>query len=33
MGNFKDLKVWQESKNLAVQVYKLTQNGSFVKDF
>jgi four helix bundle protein len=33
MGNFKDLKVWCNSKNLAVKIYKLTESGSFVKDF
>jgi four helix bundle protein len=33
MGNFKDLKVWQESKNLAVNIYKLTEEGAFIKDY
>ncbi len=33
MGNFKELKVWQQSKDLAVEIYKLTEGSSFVKDF
>ena len=33
MGNFKDLKVWQKAKDLAVRVYKLTDEGKFFKDF
>ena len=33
MGNFKELKVWQQSKKLAVNIYKLTEEGAFVKDF
>jgi four helix bundle protein len=33
MGNFKKLLVWQRSKDLAVRVYKLTDSGSFIKDF
>jgi len=33
MGNFKKLLVWQKAKDLAVNVYKLTDSGSFVKDF
>ena len=33
MGNFKKLLVWQKSKDLAVRIYKLTERGSFVKDF
>ena len=33
MGNFKELKVWQESKDLAVNIYKLTEDGAFIKDF
>lgn len=32
MGNFRNLRVWQEAKNLAVYVYKVT-NSSFSKDF
>ena len=33
MGNFKELKVWQQSKDLAVNIYKLTDEGNFFKDF
>ena len=31
--SFKDLRVWQESKNMSVEIYKLTQNGKLSKDF
>jgi four helix bundle protein len=30
---FKDLAVWQKSKDLAVDIYKLTNKGLFSKDF
>jgi four helix bundle protein len=33
MGNFKDLKVWLQAKDLAVDIYRLTDVGNFVKDF
>jgi len=33
MGNFKDLKVWNKSKDLAVKIYKVTDEGLFNKDF
>lgn len=33
MGNFKDLKVWLQAKDLAVDIYRLTDEGNFVKDF
>ena len=33
MGNFKELRVWQLGKELAVRIYKLTQTSSFSKDF
>lgn len=33
MGNFKKLRVWQKSKDLAVSIYMLTDSGSFNKDF
>jgi four helix bundle protein len=33
MGNFKQLRAWQIAKELAVKVYKLTQNQQFKKDF
>lgn len=32
-SNFKELKVWQESKQLAVEIYKLTNNEAFKKDY
>jgi four helix bundle protein len=33
MGNFKELKVWQHSKDLAVNIYKLTEEEAFIKDY
>jgi len=33
MGNFRDLKIWQEAKNIAVDIYKITGNGQFEKDY
>lgn len=30
--NYKSLKVWQKSKNLAVDIYMLTSNSKFVSD-
>ena len=33
MGNFKELRVWQLAKNLSVNIYRLTQNQKFLKDF
>ena len=33
MSGFRDLKVWQKAKDLAVQIYKETQQGPFVRDF
>ena len=33
MGNFKDLKVWHKAKELAVHIYRVTQNGKISKDF
>ena len=33
MGNFKELRVWQIAKELAVKIYKMTQNPQFKKDF
>jgi four helix bundle protein len=33
MGNFRELKVWQKSKDLAVYVYKITKEGEISKDF
>ncbi|MCX6334877.1 MAG: four helix bundle protein [Bacteroidia bacterium] len=33
MGNFQKLHVWQVSKNLAVNVYKLTRSSLLSKDY
>lgn len=33
MGNFKNLKVWQKGKDLAVYLYAQTQQGVFCKDY
>jgi four helix bundle protein len=33
MGNFKELCVWRKAKDLAVDIYKLTDSGSFLKDY
>jgi four helix bundle protein len=33
MVNFKELKVWQQAKDLAVDIYRLTDQGFFIKDF
>ncbi len=33
MGNFRELNVWQKAKNLAVKIYKLTENDFFKRDF
>ena len=33
MGNFLKLRVWLIAKDLAVKIYKLTQNPQFRKDF
>ena len=33
MGNFRALNVWQKAKNLAVKIYKLTENDLFKRDF
>jgi four helix bundle protein len=33
MGNFKELRVWQLAKELAVKVYKPTQKPAFSKDY
>jgi four helix bundle protein len=31
--SFRELRVWQEAKKLAVEIYKLTASGSLSKDF
>ena len=33
MGNFRELRVWQRAKDLAVFIYKTTTEGKFSKDF
>ena len=33
MGTFRDLRVWQEAVNLAVDIYTITGKGDFSKDF
>jgi four helix bundle protein len=33
MENFQELKVWQRSKNLAVSLCKITEQGAFDKDW
>jgi len=33
MGNFQELKVWQRAKDLAIYIYKITNEGQFTKDF
>ena len=32
-GGFRELKVWQRAKDLAVMIYKITDSGSFCRDF
>ena len=33
MGNFKELSLWKYSKDLAVDIYKITDQGKFCKDY
>jgi len=33
MTGFRDLKVWQRSKELAVLIYKITKKGPFTRDY
>jgi hypothetical protein len=33
MTGFRGLEVWQEGKDLAVDLYKVTQKGAFDRDF
>ena len=33
MGKFRELKVWQRAKDLAIFIYKLTDHSSFAKDY
>jgi len=30
---FRNLRIWQKSKDLAVEIYKITSNGKFQRDF
>lgn len=32
-SNFQDLPVWQEAKDLAVQIYKITKEGKLKRDY
>jgi four helix bundle protein len=33
MGNYHQMEVWKESKDLAIKVYLLTNKGKFIKDY
>ncbi len=33
MGKFEELHVWQESKNLAIEIYRISAQDNFSKDF
>lgn len=33
MGNFRELRVWQRAKDLAVYIYKISNKGAFSKDY
>ena len=33
MSGYRDLKVWHRSKDLAVTIYRITQEGEFRRDF
>jgi four helix bundle protein len=33
MASFRDLRVWQEAKALAVEIYSITRQGSFTHDY
>lgn len=32
-GGFKELKVWHKGKDLAVFIYRITEEGNFTKDY
>ncbi|MCL0076035.1 four helix bundle protein [Dehalococcoidia bacterium] len=32
-AGFRELRVWQRSKNLAVHIYQITNSGDFAKDY
>jgi len=33
MAGFRDLMVWQKAKELAVEIYRISQSEHFCKDF
>jgi four helix bundle protein len=33
MGNFRELRVWQDAKDLSVSIYRMTQRDEFKRDF
>jgi four helix bundle protein len=33
VGNFRDLQVWQKSKDMAVKIYNITNKNEFKKDY
>jgi len=33
MGDFRKLDIWQKAKDLAVKIYRLTENDCFNNDF
>ena len=33
MGNFRELRVWQNAKEIAVEIYRLTRTKEFSKDY
>jgi four helix bundle protein len=33
MGNFQELRVWQNAKEIAIRIYRLTRTKEFSKDF
>ena len=32
-GGFKELRVWQKGKDLAVYIYRISNTGDFTKDY
>lgn len=33
MGNYKELEVWKESRDLAIEIYNITSQDSFTRDY
>lgn len=33
MGNYNKMKVWKDSKELAIKIYQLTNKGKFINDY